>query len=191
MSTNGPTVYLPNLQTITSTVSGLLPINHNISQQAKLTHIFDELHSASLLSLGQLCDDGCKILLDKQYTHVFKNNALVLKGYRNFSDGLWDVPLPQSTQKLFHIHHEISNKNELVISYPTSSIFHSLNVIIRRDKTKSDLVRYLHACCFSPPIETFLQAVKKGNFVTWPGLTEKLVLRYLEPTVATAKGHLN
>ena len=27
--------------------------------------------------------------------------------------------------------------------------------------------------------------------MAWPGLTEKLVRRFLEPTVATAKGHLN
>ena len=50
---------------------------------------------------------------------------------------------------------------------------------------------YFHACCFSPNKTTFLQAVKNGNFVTWPQLTYKNVKKYLQETPATAKGHLN
>ena len=43
-----------------------------------------------------MCDDECKILLDKKELNVCKNNAIVLKGYRNPSDGLWDIPIVSS-----------------------------------------------------------------------------------------------
>ena len=64
-------------------------------------------------------------------------------------------------------------------------------LLCRKDKTKSYLIHYLHACCFSPPIATSLKAVKNGNFITWPGLTENLMRKYLQPSITTAKGHLD
>ena len=68
----GPTVHLPNLETITSTAAGLLPLTTTISSQAKLADLFDDLHSTSLVSLGQLCDDGCQVLSDKKNIYVIK-----------------------------------------------------------------------------------------------------------------------
>ena len=124
--------------------------------------------------------------------YVLKNNSIVLKGYRNFSDGLWDVPLPQQQQqKLSHISRGLHHTNISSITFSHFPTVHKLNVIIRKDKTKHDLIRYLHACSFSPPITTFLKAVKNGNFVTWPGITEQLIKKYLTPSIATAKGHLD
>ena len=91
---------------------------------------------------------------------------MILQGERNFEDGLWDVKLIQPTYKI--------------------------NAIIRKDTTMYDLIHYLHACCFSPPISTFKKAIRKGNFLTWPGLQQDTkLLKYLETTMATAKGHLD
>ena len=53
------------------------------------------------------------------------------------------------------------------------------------------LVTYFHACCFSPVKSTFKKAITKGFLKTFPGLTPQLVDKYLPPSVATAKGHLN
>ena len=66
-----------------------------------------------------------------------------------------------------------------------------MNVIITKNKVKSDLISYLHACCFSPNISTFIKAVKNGNFITWPGLTTSAISKHLHPSIATAKGHLD
>ena len=49
----------------------------------------------------------------------------------------------------------------------------------------------MHACAFPLSISTFLTAVKKGHFLTWPGLTPDLITKHLPPSVFTAKGHLN
>ncbi len=56
---------------------------------------------------------------------------------------------------------------------------------------KTELINYLHACCFSPTKQTFIKAIQKGNLVTFPGLSEKAVKQFLTPSVATAKGHLD
>ena len=66
----GPSVYLADMTAIKITHKGTLPIN-NLSQHAKTVNILPELKSSSLLSLGQLCDDNCQVLLQKQDLHVF------------------------------------------------------------------------------------------------------------------------
>ena len=52
-----------------------------------------ELKNSSLISLGQLADDGCSILLNKTKLFAIKENAIVLTGERNIQDGLWDIPV--------------------------------------------------------------------------------------------------
>jgi hypothetical protein len=44
---------------------------------------------------------------------------------------------------------------------------------------------------FSPTKSAFLQAVKNGHLVTWPGLTEKAINKHLKLTPATTMGHIN
>ena len=92
----------------------------------------------SLLSLGQLCDDGCMAVLNKQNIAIYKNNIKILQGHRNLVDGLWDIKIPgiESTSSL------------------------QANAIIRQDKTKSELAAYLHGCAFSPALSTLQQAVQ-------------------------------
>ena len=47
------------------------------------------------------------------------------------------------------------------------------------------------SAAFSPSISTFLEAIERNFFVTWPNLTPKVIRRYLQPSLATVKGHLN
>ena len=164
-----PTVYLPNKESITSTESGHLPIPH-ISPTSTKAHILPGLKSASLISLGQLCNNDCIIHLTKKTLHVFKHKKLILTGYRNLNDGLWDVPLPQPSPLPSSPTppHQINNNQT---PKPSSQA----NVIINKSTTKQDLAKYFHACCFSPCPSTFIKAIKKGHFITWPGLTDALI----------------
>ena len=174
---NGPTLILPNLQTIKAKSQGTLPIS--LSRDSTTVHIFDDddLRNASLISLGQLCDDDCTVHLDKNKLLVFKNKKKIIQGTRNHTDGLWDVHFPTK---------------QLTEHYAKRAIKGSkhLNLIIHRDKTKQELAAYLHACAFSPPKSTFLNAIANNNFITWPGLSTSLIRRMVLPT-ATAKGHLD
>ena len=98
--TQEPTVFLPNMEEIHTTHSGLLPWD-NLSPTSKTANILPKLHSASLIFLGQLCDDNCNITLDKKYLKVYKNDTQIIKGYRNIHDGLWDIHIPVQP-KLHH-----------------------------------------------------------------------------------------
>ena len=73
---------------------------------------------------------------------------------------------------------------------PVQILSPKLNVILRKDKPKSELVAFLHGAMGSVVSATWIKAIRNNQFLTWPGLTEKLVKRYLVPTMATAEGHL-
>ena len=88
-----PAVTLPDGSTLHPSQQGTLPFPTSLSLEARRATILDGLKSASLVSLGQLCDNKCKVLLDDTNLYVVKDNKLVLKGDCNKYDGLWDIPL--------------------------------------------------------------------------------------------------
>eukprot|EP00804_Cyclotella_cryptica_P002334 CCRYP_004053-RC/>CCRYP_004053-RC protein AED:0.43 eAED:0.24 QI:0/-1/0/1/-1/0/1/0/513 len=49
----------------------------------------------------------------------------------------------------------------------------------------------MHAVCGYPVKSTWLKAIKAGNFVGWPLLTEANVKKYYPESTETPKGHLN
>lgn len=52
---------------------------------------------------------------------------------------------------------------------------YKLNVINHKDKTKLEFSQILQAACFSPDKSTLISTVRKGNFISWPGLTQNLI----------------
>ena len=175
----GPQVGLPNGTYVSATEAGHLPLHPTLTSLATKTHVFPELTSSSLISIGQLCDDDCTAILNKQDLKIYKNGHMILQGHRNLTDGLWDVHLRGNVN---NVHHTINHVTE-----PTEK----MNIIIRRDKTKSELAQYLHACAFSPALSTFQKSIRKGHFITWPGITNINFEKTLVATTPSAKGHLD
>ena len=64
------------------------------------------------------------------------------------------------------------------------------SIILQKRQTHSDIAEYLHTTCYGPVQSTFLKAIEKGFFKSWPALTKKLFTKHLPPVMATAKGHL-
>ena len=57
-------------------------------------------------------------------------------------------------------------------------------------RNQANGVKFAHQSLCSPPISTLLKAVRKGFLKGCPNMTEKLILKYLNPSPATAKGHM-
>ena len=70
----GPTVQLPNNYTISATHTGQIPFSSILYQQVSISHIFDELYSASIISLVNLCDGDCIAILDKNEINIAKDS---------------------------------------------------------------------------------------------------------------------
>ena len=160
---NNITVGLPNGESLKSSKECLLDIP-TLPLPARRAHILPELANNSLLSIGQMCDEGCVATFTQEKVTIQKNNKIILTGDRYSSTKLWKLPL-KSTQQI--------NTTQL------------------QTNTVRQSISYLHAAAFSPSKSTFLQATTNGFFSSWPGLTAKRVNRYLQTTIATAKGHLD
>ena len=169
----GPTVQLPDGAQLQPTHVGHLPLPHSkLSNQATTAHVFPGLNNASLLLLGQLCDDNCIAILDKHKLQIIKDTNIILTGKRNTRDGLWDITLPAPP--------------------PTTSPYrtHQANAIIRKSQTQQELASYLHASLGSPPITTFIKAICAGNLLGWPGINT-IQPHHIIKSLATSKGHLD
>ena len=134
-----------------------------MATSANESHHFPNLHT-SLVSVGQLCDNGCEAIFTKDKAIITKANDIILEAPRNPNTGLW--------------HYQPSN-------HP---MHHQCN-FIQDQHTNLSLVEYYHATAGYPVPATWLKAITKGHYMTWPGLTHQLVSKYLPKSIITAKGH--
>jgi hypothetical protein len=163
------TVRLPNGATMESSHTADLDIPE-LNTAASKAHVLPGMANHSLLSVGQLCDEGY-IVTFQQDTDTICNSGSshLLSGPRDVNTGLYRINLKQTNN---HRPKPIAN-----------------NVYELRNK--GALIHYLHKASFSPRKSAMLQAVKDGHLITWPGLTEEAINKHLKLTPATAMGHMN
>jgi hypothetical protein len=131
----------------------------------------------TLISLGQLCDNGCDyVLLDKQYASIIKDGIATIIGLRDPSNGMWLADITPT-----------GVINPYPAQHPT---YQNVANSAYEQTNKTQLIHFLHRTCFSPVLSTWIQAIDKGFFTTWPGLTAEAVRKFLPKSLATAKGHL-
>ena len=106
----GPNIVLPNASVVTSSEVGYLPISEDISKEGKKVRIVPQLQSSSLISVGQLADDGCKVQLDSNKITVTKKGKNILIGHINVKDGLYDVLIKRKQQIAYNVN-TISNSS--------------------------------------------------------------------------------
>ena len=92
------TVKLPDGTRIQNTNECYLPIP-DIPHDSIITRIFPQLQTASLLSLGQLCNAGCDATFNKDTLAVYLRGKKILKGSRNYVTKMWEVNFPPNDTK--------------------------------------------------------------------------------------------
>ena len=70
---SGQSVILPDGDLLAPSQKGLLPLSNEFSNEAKEATVLKALKSSSLVSLGQICDDNCTIILDKEKLVALKS----------------------------------------------------------------------------------------------------------------------
>jgi hypothetical protein len=184
---------LPNNTRLQATHEGLSPI-WQLPTAAQQINLFPQ-YREPLLSTGLLCDHGCTALFTREAATIQKDNAVILHGPREPHTGLWKIPLnpalplptpapqspvPSAANNTNHMH---SDSNYSILRHQANSAYHQPN--------QAALVSFLHATAGSPVPSTWVRAIHAGHFATWPGLTAELVNKHLQPSLATAKGHLD
>ena len=82
-------------------------------ESARLALIFPQLTSASLISIVKLCDAGFQAIFDKDTVKITRDGKIILQGYRNLVNNLWEIILGKKTTAPQTTSPPILNNNKL------------------------------------------------------------------------------
>ena len=128
---------LPDAETISSTLKGQLSVSTKISKIAQTATALPALKSSSLILLGKLCDDNCTVILDKKRLLAIKEDEIILRGRRNYLDGLWNIPIQLPYRK-------ITTNNQSVMASCTVDNMKRTILLLLKNLEVLLLLRYLH-----------------------------------------------
>jgi hypothetical protein len=166
---------------------------------AREAHILPGLTHSSLISFGKLCDAGCEAKFDNQKVVITKNNINLLRGQRDRCTGLWRIPLTNNEESTITSNRPTMECNNATTippnqmhSKPDATIGHNTVCYNAYQHHKiPELIQYLHAAAFSPVPSTWIAAIQREYYQSWPGLTAAAVRKHLPKSEATTKGHLD
>jgi hypothetical protein len=140
---------------------------------ARLVRLVPNLTSGTLVSFGQLCDNGCQALFDKHSVTTFYDNRPVLYGTRPGLRSLWTL----TPSTMSSLPPTLAAANVLCPAFLPSSTL------------AADIVAFMHAALGSPVLSTLQKALDSGFLPGFPGLTSRSLRNNPPFSVATVKGH--
>ena len=144
-------------------------------------NIVPGLHLA-LVSIPKLADAGYTTVFNKDGATIYDDETTlitatsppVLESERCKHTGMWKLDLNPTTSLSTPEGQAAPNK--------------TLNVIFDLPSARETFLWY-HASAGFPTKATFIDAVRNGNYSTWPKLTVTLINRYFSDSDKTIKGH--
>ena len=129
---------MANGDTVVNTHTCRLPLG-SLPTAACEAHVTPNI--TPLLSIGQLCDEGCTAVFPAQSILIFKDKSTLMKGYRDKTTNLWHIPIAQR------------KKQEHVAKY------------VKHGASPSQLVSFAHATFF-PRVQNHPPHLNQ-TFHTW------------------------
>ena len=122
-------------------------------QKAKEGFIIPGMKNHSLLSLTQLCNAGCKILMDENELVVVYKGVEAMPGVKNERNGLWYLPIRQNaTDTTYAIHDDGTQPTNTA-----NSIYHT--------STLAETIQFFHQCMFLPSVDNFCKAIDNDQLI--------------------------
>ena len=182
---------------MTSTHAVNLLLN-KLPADARLAHRLPGLVN-NLLSVAVLCDAGCEVFFHKHGCEVTHNGEIILRGWRDPNNRLWRIKLVDDgwTTKLT-IHDDATRPpipltttpTGIAMATPTTSEKAQANSLYECSNTYQ-LIHYYYACLNYPVPSSLLQAIDRGYFRGWRGLTSQRIRRHITGSPESAMGHMD
>ena len=192
-------------------------LHHNIREPARSAHIVPKV-TDSLLSTGKFADANYITVYDKNEvnyydattTKIVVSEAAVLTGWRCPKTKLWRVPLIEKPTNLntdtVLLDHptKLENLNSLyevqttkasrkqiraLLDQPTTKQYEHINNVYELPSIEQT-IRYLHTAAGHPTEETWLKAVSRGNYNSWPLIDVRNVREHFPQSEETQLGHM-
>ena len=174
---------LPNKTKIRATKK--MTLQHNLRGKAGEMNIIPNLHS-TLISVPKMADHDYIAVFDKKEARIYDgttttisaNGKPIIVAPRCTETGLWKMELNLDYKNLGREHPDRF----------TAGVDEA-NAIFDLPNSRQTL-KYFHAAAGYPTKESFLEAVRAGNYATWPGLTTTLIAKHFPDSDETQKGHM-
>eukprot|EP00804_Cyclotella_cryptica_P024317 CCRYP_015305-RA/>CCRYP_015305-RA protein AED:0.21 eAED:0.21 QI:0/0/0/1/1/1/2/0/741 len=183
----------------------------NVRAPANQVDIVPNL-TQTLLSGSKFADAGYTAVYDKDEVNFYNSDKIhsnatsILQGYRCPHTGLWRVPLRQITHNV--------NDDTLILDLPcgtkslnTKCVVPSTEAVRNHLKSSKEreqhtilnvyelpsieqTIRYLHAAAGFPTKTTWMAAIRRGNYNTWPLITIANVHKHFLQSEETQQGHM-
>jgi hypothetical protein len=158
-------------------------LKHNLQPDASKMNIVPNLYS-TLISVPKMADTDYIAIFNKKEAGIYDAMTTIVLATK---DPILVAPRCQDTRlwKL-DLDYEV-----LGHEYPDQFIagVDKENALFDLPNTRQSLL-YQHALAGFLPKETFLAAVRAGNYATWPSLTTTLILKHFPNLDKTQKGHM-
>jgi hypothetical protein len=146
-------VHLPNRAALKSFATADLSCTR-LNQRARSAHIIQGLAQHSLLSRGQLCDAGYKVLFEEGEAKVIDGDIsidgkMAMQGQRDRDTGLWTVSLDNTRTSMMPQEYRKRQDEMSNNVYEISKVY--------------DATYYLHASAGSPVKSTFIKSIEAAT----------------------------
>ena len=136
-------------------------------------HIIPSTAHRSLLLIDNICGAGCTSVFKENYVTVKHNGNIFIQVPINRRNGLWKIPL-SAQLRASPTQPQIEQSNNT----------HQISPLQYR-------IQYLNYSAFSPVTYTYIEETYNVLFQLCPGLTSKIVSKYLPKSVFKVQDHLN
>jgi hypothetical protein len=158
-TTNPIAIHNPNGSVMYSTHEAELDMPM-LPLAARQVHIVPALHPHSLMSIGQLCDNGCTVEFNSNSVNIQHNGTTVMRGSRTTDTRLWHIDTTPVTNDT---------------SY--NAIIHSAFGAMHESSPEAR-VAFMHATLGSPALSTLENAIKKNYLISFPSLTVEALRKH-------------
>ena len=163
-------------------------LHHEVREPARTADVVPGLALNLSLSASKFADAKYVTVLTPDKVLIFDDlrdlklaitQESILKIWRCKTTGLWRVPLAPV------MHDE--KEDTILLDRPSPK--QAINSAYKFPSTEQ-LIQYLNACAGYPTKETWVKAIRAGNYVSWPGLAVKNINKYYPETDETPKVHM-
>ena len=175
---------------MTQVEEGSAPFN-KLPQEAADVQIFPNMLN-SLISAWKIVKKGHKTLLDDPIATIINKakNEVVMKGIFDDRTSPWSIYPDGSVDYDFKKEQEVDSLGLGVQQQQGGYIIHLTNNVYCLT-TKIEIVEYYDAVAGWLVKKTWIAAIQRNAYASWPGLIENMVHQHLEPRKSTILGHMN
>jgi hypothetical protein len=188
----------------------------NVRKTARSVNIVPALVENSLLSTNKFDEAGYTVIYDAVEvnfcdpctTKIVVSEAAILKGWRCPCAKPWRVPITEVVAN--------ENTDTLLLDHPhghdsINAMYQDETTTVTRDHIRNSMghyaskehihnvyelpsvepsIRYLHSAAGFPTKPSWLKAICRGNYNSWPLINVKNVAKYFPKSEETQKGHM-